>query len=244
MNHTPLFLFLACLACADRGTNADTDTDTDTDADADADTDPDSDTDVDTDPPEPLPVFDLDFEADLPPAVVPTDCDATPSQGYEPLGPVGGTFGPTFIRCLTGGTLVVTLEGLPAHSALSVDFLFAAIDSLDGEGVFPAGDYFRVDLDGTTIFREAFANATPSQVQTYETAIPGIVLARRVDLGFAGPGSFYTDSAYDMALEPAFEELAHTASTAVLTFTLEGAGVQTLDDESWAIDNLVVTVTP
>jgi hypothetical protein len=34
----------------------------------------------------------------------------------------------------------------------------------------------------------------------------------------------------------------HTASSAVFTFTLEGAGVQALSDESWAIDNLRVTV--
>jgi hypothetical protein len=63
-----------------------------------------------------------------------------------------------------------------------------------------------------------------------------------VDLGFGGPGGFYTDSAYDFGKDPRFDDLSHGASTAVLVFTLEGQGVQTLDDESWAIDNLRITV--
>lgn len=188
----------------------------------------------------PTTAVDLDFEGEIPDFVTHVSCDETPSEGYEPLGPEGNRFGPTFLRCLTGGTITITLEDLPAHSVIDLDFLFAAIDSLDGEGTFPAGDFFRIDLDGTTIFRESFANALPDQIQTYEPPVPEIVLARRVDLGFSGPGGFYTDSAYDMSLDPTFDGLAHTASTAVLVFTLEGEGVQSLEDESWAIDNLRV----
>lgn len=188
----------------------------------------------------PTTAVDLDFEGEIPDFVTHVSCDETPSEGYEPLGPAGNRFGPTFLRCLTGGTITITLEDLPAHSVIDLDFLFAAIDSLDGEGTFPAGDFFRIDLDGTTIFRESFANALPDQIQTYEPPVPEIVLARRVDLGFSGPGGFYTDSAYDMSLDPTFDGLAHTASTAVLVFTLEGEGVQSLEDESWAIDNLRV----
>lgn len=139
-----------------------------------------------------------------------------------------------------GGVITITLEDLPPHSTVDVDLLFAAIDSLDGEGSFPAGDFFRVDLDGNTVFREAFANAVDGQIQTYEPPTPEIVLARRVDLGFAGPGSFFTDSAYDLSLDPTFHGLPHTGTTAVLVFTLEGAGVQSIDDESWAIDNVRV----
>lgn len=186
-------------------------------------------------------VVELSFEDELPDFVEVGTCAGTPSQGYEPLGFPGNTFGPTFMRCETAQAITITLEDLPPHDSLSLDFLFAAIDSLDGEGTPPAGDFFRIDLDGATIFREAFANATPDQIQTYEPPLPEIVLARRVDLGFAGPGGFYTDSAYDMSLDPQFDRLPHSASTAVLVFSLEGVGVQSLDDESWAIDNVRVT---
>ncbi|MDP1918291.1 MAG: hypothetical protein Q8L14_18745 [Myxococcales bacterium] len=191
-------------------------------------------------------VLNVDFEMTFPPDFDAGSAVLTPSQGYAPLGPPGNTFGPTFLRAPTGNIITLTVSNLPPHTSLSVDFLFAAIDSLDGTGSFPAGDFFRVDVDGVTIFRESFANATPSQVQSYVAPVPAIVLARRVDLGFAGPGGFYTDSAYDMSLEPRFDDLPHTAPTATLTFQLEGAGVQALSDESWAIDNvrLIVGNTP
>jgi hypothetical protein len=119
--------------------------------------------------------------------------------------------------------------------------LFAAIDSLDGEGTFPAGDYFKITLDGEAVFRESFANAIVSQIQSYNPPAE-VILARHVDLGFGGPGGYYTDSAYDFGLDPKLQNLPHTATSAVLVFTLEGEGVQTIDDESWAIDNIRVTV--
>lgn len=185
---------------------------------------------------------DLDFELTLPAGLDAGAALLTPSQGYAPLGPPGNVFGPTFLRGQTGNVITLTVADLPPHTSLSVDFLFAAIDSLDGTGSYPAGDFFRVDLDGVTIFRESFANAVQSQIQSYLPPVPEIVLARHVDLGFSGPGSFYTDSAYDLSLDPQFEDWPHTASTATLTFQLEGEGVQSLDDESWAIDNVRVTV--
>jgi hypothetical protein len=69
---------------------------------------------------------------------------------------------------------------------------------------------------------------------------PGVELARHADLGFTGPGGYYTDSAYDMSLEPRFHGLSHSASTAVFTFEIEGPGIQSLGDESWAFDDLRV----
>lgn len=188
-------------------------------------------------------VLDLGFdEGKLPDSLDPGTAVLTPAQGYAELGPIGGEpFGSTFLRGPTGTVITLTLTDLPPHSTLSISMLFAAIDSLDGEGTFPAGDYFKITLDGNIVFRETFANAIPSQVQTYDPP-EGVVLARHVDLGFSGPGGYYTDSAYDFGKDPQFQQLPHSASSATLVFTLEGEGVQSVDDESWAIDNLVVTV--
>lgn len=186
----------------------------------------------------PTPFVAIDFESEtLPPEVGPGSGLLSPSEGYAPLGYDGNKFGPTFLRSQTSNTVTLTFADLPPHTTLSLELLFAAIDSLDGEGSFPAGDYFRITLDNEVIFRETFANATPDQIQTY-VAPPGVTLARHVDLGFQGPGGYYTDSAYDFGKDPRFHRLPHTASSAVLTFTLEGDGVQSLDDESWAIDNV------
>ena len=186
--------------------------------------------------------FTNDFETTLPPEVTPGSGTLTPSQGYAPLGPPGNQFGATFLRSPTGNTVTLTVN-LPAHTSISLAFLFAAIDSLDGTGTFPAGDYLRIDLDGAQIFRESFANATPDEIQSYVPPV-GVELARHVDLGFGGPGGFYTDSAYDMGADPQFHNIPHTAPTATIAFTLEGEGVQTLDDESWAVDNLKVISNP
>jgi len=187
----------------------------------------------------PVQVASLSFDDMVPRNVTAGTGTLTPSQGFANLGTEGNKFGTHFLRSPTGNTVEIVFSDLPPHTSISVGFLFAAIDSLDGEGAFPAGDYFRVDLDGKTVFRETFANALMSQIQTYMPP-PGVVLARHVDLGFSGPGSFYTDSAYDMSVDPTFANLPHTANKATFTFTLEGAGVQDINDESWAIDNVRV----
>jgi len=191
-------------------------------------------------PPASVKVFTASLDETLPPSVTPGDCKLTPAEGFEPLGPEGNKFGPTFLRCTTTNTFTLTLENLPPHTSLDIEFLFAAIDSLDGTGSFPAGDFFSVYVDNVVIFKESFANATPSQIQSYVPPA-GVELARRVDLGFQGPGSYYTDSAYNMGADPTFKNIPHLGPNAVLKFTLEGGGVQGLDDESWAIDNLRVT---
>jgi len=186
-------------------------------------------------------VYSNNFDTVISPQIVAGTAALTGVQGFAGLGPVGNTFGGQFLRSETGNVITLSLAALPAHTSLDVDFLFAAIDSLDGTGTFPSGDFFRVTLDGTTIFRESFANATAGQIQSYVPP-PGVELARRVDLGFVGPGSFYTDSAYYLGADPVFQNIAHTASTATITFQIEGGGIQSLDDESWAMDNLQVRV--
>jgi hypothetical protein len=193
-------------------------------------------------------VFSSDFESGLPAGITPGTALITGVQGYAGLGPVGNQFGGSFLRSETANAVTLNLNNLPTHSSVNIAFLFAAIDSLDGTGSFPAGDFFHLTLDGVTIFRESFANATSGQIQSYGGNVDlyptGVLLARRVDLGFSGPGGFYTDSAYNLGADPQFSNIAHTASTLTLQFIIDGDGVQSLDDESWAMDNLKVSVNP
>ena len=37
-----------------------------------------------------------------------------------------------------------------------------------------------------------------------------------------GPGGFFTDSAYYLGADPVFQAIPHTASTATITFEIEG----------------------
>jgi len=190
----------------------------------------------------PVLVFSTDFNGALASGISPGSAALTGVQGYAGLGPAGNQFGGNFLRSATGNTVTLSLTNLPTHDTISLSFLFAAIDSLDGTGTFPAGDFFKIVFDGATLFSESFANATPSQIQSYVSPA-GVELARRVDLGFNGPGSFYTDSAYNFGADPRFANFAHTASTATIEFFIFGEGNQDLNDESWAMDNLNVSVT-
>lgn len=190
----------------------------------------------------PIQVFYSDFNGTLPAEIAPGTATLTGVQGYAGYGPTGNQFSGNFLRSATGNTVTLSLTGLPTHDTISLEFLFAAIDSLDGTGTFPAGDFFKIVFDGATLFSESFANATPSQIQSYVPPA-GVELARHVDLGFAGPGGYYTDSAYNLGADPRFANFAHTGSTATIDFFIFGVGNQTLDDESWAMDNLRVSVT-
>ncbi len=185
-------------------------------------------------------VFSNSFDSTVPVAVSAGTAFLTGVQGYAGLGPTGNQFGGQFLRSATANKVTLTLNGLPTHDSLSVQFLFAAIDSLDGTGSFPAGDFFRIDIDGVNRFRESFANATDSQIQSYVPPA-GVQLARKIDLGFGGPGGFFRDSAYDLGADPRFQRFAHTGSSVTIDFWMEGEGLQSLEDESWAMDNLSVT---
>jgi hypothetical protein len=187
-------------------------------------------------------VFSTDFDGgSIPAEISPGAAFLTGVQGFAGLGPAGDQFGGSFLRSATGNLVELQLTGLPAHTSIDIEFLFAAIDSLDGTGSFPQGDFFNVVVDGVTVFNESFANATASQIQSYNPP-PGVQLARRVDLGFGGPGGFHTDSAYDLGADPIFANIAHTASSVTIQFFIQGVGIQPLDDESWAMDNLRVSV--
>lgn len=190
----------------------------------------------------PIQVFETNFDGALAPEISPGTATLTGVQGYAGLGPAGNQFGGNFLRSATGNTIALSLTGLPVHDTITLELLFAAIDSLDGTGTFPAGDFFKIVFDGATLFSESFANALPSQIQSY---IPpaGVELARHANLGFTGPDGPYTDSAYNLGADPRFANFAHTGSTATIEFFIFGEGNQSLEDESWAMDNLRVSVT-
>ncbi len=189
----------------------------------------------------PTVVFQTNFDGALPAEISPGTATLTGVQGYAGLGPIGNQFGGNFLRSATGNTVTLQLNNLPSHNTISLEFLFAAIDSLDGTGTFPAGDFFKIVFDGATLFSESFANALPSQIQSYVPPT-GVELARHVDLGFTGPGSFYTDSAYNLGADPRFSNFAHSASSATIEFFVFGPGNQDINDESWAMDNLRVSI--
>lgn len=178
------------------------------------------------------------------------------SQGYSAYG-----FGTTLYRNASFGdpaaSTTLTLSGLQAHTSISLGFLLAVIDSWDGkDGNGCAPDMFNVKLDGSSIFSTDFGNVRDGSCgahpQTYGTSnallFPSDTnidnTSSSTNVGF---NDRWNDAAYDMALESLFQNIAHTGGTATLEIFASGSGWQGGDDESWAIDNVKVTlngVTP
>jgi len=161
-------------------------------------------------------------------------------QGYAGVGTGPNLFGGDFLRNITVNPIEKTtleLTGLLPHTSIELNFLLAIIDSWDGIGCSSAGvspDLFNVTVDGVSVFSEVFENACP--VQTYVPPV-GVELLRKVKLGFR---EIYSDSAYDMGLDPTFDAIPHTSSTLTIEWFASGSGWQGANDESWAIDNVEV----
>ncbi|MEI6527966.1 MAG: cadherin repeat domain-containing protein, partial [Planctomycetota bacterium] len=155
-------------------------------------------------------------------------------QGYQGLGPSGNTFNANFLKSSDSATL--TLSNLPQHDAIDIGFLLAIIDSWDGSGNWPSGDYFNVLVDGAPFFRDTFSAFNLSN-QSYSPP-SGALLSFGTQLGFSG----WADSAYDMNKEPRLQRVPHSASTLTITWSANGPGWEGTDNESWAIDNLKLTL--
>jgi len=153
-------------------------------------------------------------------------------QGYSGIGPPGNQFSGNFLRNSSYGNpatpTTLTLTGLPSHTSVDVNFLLAIIDSWDGYSEW-GPDFFNVQVDGISVF---------SQVITDYTAPSGGLLSSGSNLGFTS----WDDRAFNMYLDPAFQNIPHTGSTLTISWFASGPNWQGGSDESWAIENVQVAV--
>ena len=69
----------------------------------------------------------------------------------------------------------------------------------------------------------------------------GVELARKVQLGFElEPSIIRLDSAYNMGLDPIFDNIPHTNDTLTIEWFASGSGYDF--EESWGIDNVEVII--
>jgi hypothetical protein len=194
-----------------------------------------------------LTVFRTDFESGQPTQLSGAGVVAS-TEGYSEIG-----FGNQFFRNETSDRITLTLDELPAHSTVSLQFLFAPIDSWDGLELGNnhfASDFLNVTVgDGTTqmlIFQESFNNMwgyadghEGPETQGYPRDLGNEL--RNPSAGSLG-FSDWPDSAYDLGMDPAFAAIHHTGGVLVVEFFTSGDGWQAGSDESWAIDNLAVSL--
>jgi hypothetical protein len=188
-------------------------------------------------------VFSTNFENGVPPQISAPGCQTESVQACAGLGAPGNQFGGNLLRYDDLGILEtsLTLTDLPPHTHVSLGFLLALIDSWDGT------ELFEVVVDGQLVFSHWFQLAT-GDASSY-VAPTGGLLSSGIDLGWNGGPWHHHDRALDLALEPTFRDIPHTASTLTvvwqLSATVGGAAAnwQGGMDESWGIDNLSVSVS-
>ncbi|MEN8785645.1 MAG: Ig-like domain-containing protein [Akkermansiaceae bacterium] len=158
-------------------------------------------------------------------------------QGFEGRGNDGNTFSDRFLRNQAGGNpseaTTLTLENLPPHQTLGLDFLLAIIDSWDGD------ERFTVTVDGVEVFGETFRNVGSGGSFGYPA---GSLIFRDQDAGFNGTQS-HLEAGYDLGRVPTLRNIPHNSSSATISWFVTGDGWEAGTDESWAIDNIEVTVT-
>lgn len=182
-------------------------------------------------------VFQSDFDSLTPSPLITGPGMLESVQGFEGRGNDGNTFSNQFLRNQAGGNpseaTTLTLQNLPPHSSLGLDFLLAVIDSWDGD------ERFTITVDGVEVFGETFRNVGNGGSFGYPA---GSLIFRDEEVGFNGAQS-YPEAGYDMGRVPSLRNIPHTSSSATISWFVTGDGWEAGSDESWALDNLKVTVT-
>lgn len=154
----------------------------------------------------------------------------------------------TFLGEFGNDTVSLSLASLGVHSGVQLDFDLYLIRSWDGSSGGAAlydygNDIFKVAVQGgPTLLDDTFSNGNPAG-QTYGPAAinPAFTgAAETYSLGFVfndGIQGFsqVMDSVYRFSFN-----FAHSDS--LLAFDFSGIGLQTLDDESWGLDNVRVSL--
>ena len=170
-------------------------------------------------------VYSNDFEANA--AGISGAGSLQGTQGYSGLG-----YGMRFLRNDALGNpqpasvLSFNLAGAATGAMLSLDL--GIIDSWDGAGAF-GPDFFNVKVDGVTVFSQIFSNFAAATVHP--------ALATKAYGAVLGFNSTFPDSAYLLTL--ALGNLSAGAHS--IEFFASGANWQGGSDESWGIDNVLVT---
>lgn len=155
------------------------------------------------------------------------------TQGFNGVGGFAGSFIHNTATGNPAAAVTLNLNGLPAHTAVDVNFLLAFIDSWDSNvGGFPQGDFFNVEIDGINVLQITCNNTSGPN------CYGGTVVAPMQNRGF---NNSFSDIGFDMANEAALT-VAHTASTLTVRFFASGVGWQGGTDESFGIDNLQVNL--
>jgi len=132
-------------------------------------------------------------------------------------------------------TSTLTLTGLGAHSAISIDFMLGFLNSWDSTNGSVSPDFLDIFIDGNPVAQLTTATASGSNTQ-----FGGGTLL--VNNGQVDADTGWSDDLVDMGTA-GFLSLAHSASTLTLSIRASGAGWQGGNDEYWGVDALRISTS-
>ncbi len=147
----------------------------------------------------------------------------------RPTGTAPG-LGADYLSSDTTATTSFVVEGLGAHTSLSLSFDLIFVDSWDGLDGTPSPDLLFLTVDGAPYLTLSSNNTSGSAAQYG----PGSVIAS---------GSLLRNPSFNDVVVHYDLVIPHSAADFAFQIAAGGAGFQGGDDESWGIDNFSLGAT-
>jgi gliding motility-associated-like protein len=132
-------------------------------------------------------------------------------------------------------SVTLSLNALPVHDSITVEFDLYILDSWDGNSTLDGPDFFTLRTDGIDMMHTTFSNV-PQYDQSYPQDYSTSNLFQT--------GALIVNSVPSFALYKISKTIAHVNANAVIDF-IGGPGLENIGlpgNESWAIDNVSLKV--
>jgi hypothetical protein len=192
-------------------------------------------------------VFIIKLQSPLPDVFYSNTFESTVGSEWSSTVTKQAPYGQKFLGDWTNSTISLSLNELPDHSKITLEFDLYIIYSMDGN----YGDLWTLSVqDGPVLLHTTFSNPlrpgiTPqSYPGNYPSEYPAQTGAYAVNsLGFNSVSNGYINRVFGDSTYHLVYSFDHNSDNLVVNF--QGNGMQSLLDESWGIDNVVVKiVTP
>ena len=151
----------------------------------------------------------------------------TPTASWSTIATANPTPSRTILGRFTNDTVSLKMA-LPTHACVRICFDLYVNDSWDGAfGRFGGPDMFGFAIDGTTIWNEAYT--------TTNAPAGGTIIEGPAQMWFNMNNPYWDDRVIQYCVE-----VLHTDP--VIVFDFFGSGLQGVNDESWGLDNVEVSV--
>jgi hypothetical protein len=178
-------------------------------------------------------LYSFDFDS-LPTAAPGVDATISYGGAMPVVDGEGGGITGAYLANETTGLTEVTFTGLSNYTDINLGATLAFIDSWDSTNGNPSPDYLFIYVNGVQVLQLTSANQSGT-VNNYgggtETAFGNFFF------------NTFNDRVIDMTTSSALQNLAAPGGTLTIGIQAGGGGFQGGSDESWGLDNIVLSGT-